>query len=110
MRHHLIALEKGLEKAHLPLNGDFNNDQAINLDLVVSVARTETQCFLRDTNGEGDPRRGRGLEAQVTVYLLEFTLVGNVHRRCAFLEDTRDTRDSLYRHILSQAYSAKDEK
>lgn len=106
MSHHLIALEKGLDTAHKVLNGEFDNDQAINLDLVVSVKRTSTNCFFRT----GVSSRGSGLDQQTDIYLLEFTLVGNVHRRWVFFEDTRSTRDSLYRHILSQAYSAKDEK
>lgn len=108
MGHSLIALEKGLETAHLKLNGEFDNDQAINLDLVVSVQRTSTNCFLRDTDvGQGSPY-SNGLDNQVDIFILHFTLVGNVHRRWVFFADTRITRDAIFQQILSQAYSAKN--
>ena len=116
----LVALKDGAEKADMPLNGEFHNIQAINLDHVTCISPFDTNCFLRsmhelralfpdgmDKRIEYRARFPDGIERQVNICGLHFTLVGNVHRKWVFLEEQRSFRDSLFRDLMNNSYGPK---
>jgi len=103
----LVALRDGMETAHLPFNGTFENGKAINLDLVITMDRVEKQCFRKDHNVDRNARPGYASDGPETLVGIHFMLVGDVHLDWVFHEELRQFRDDLFKDLLNNSYSNK---